>query len=168
MSTNDKFEFRGISHLALVCRDMQRTIDFYSGVLGMPLTMNIELPNGEGNHFFFDIGGNSSRQLAFFWFPDAPDSQPGITHPEFIFTEGSDLTAVASMNHLALDVPLEKIEEYREKLIAAGIKVSEIINHDPAAEDGNESPEVTDTTIIRSLYFQDPDGILLEFASWLK
>lgn len=37
MSTsNSKYELRGINHLALVCSDMQRTIDFYSGVLGMP------------------------------------------------------------------------------------------------------------------------------------
>ena len=38
------FEFAGINHLALVCRDMQRTVDFYSGVLGMPLVKTIELP----------------------------------------------------------------------------------------------------------------------------
>ncbi|HEX4127824.1 MAG TPA: VOC family protein, partial [Acidimicrobiales bacterium] len=31
------FEFRGINHLALVCRDMERTVDFYTNVLGMPL-----------------------------------------------------------------------------------------------------------------------------------
>jgi len=31
---NNEFEFRGINHVALVCRDMAATVDFYSGVLG--------------------------------------------------------------------------------------------------------------------------------------
>jgi len=55
--SEDGFEFRGINHLALVCRDMERTVDFYTGVLGMPLVKTIELPAGMGQHFFFDCGG---------------------------------------------------------------------------------------------------------------
>ena len=35
--TNTEFELGGINHLALVSSDMKQTIDFYSGVLGMPL-----------------------------------------------------------------------------------------------------------------------------------
>ena len=66
MGTNEKFEFRGINHLALVCRDMKVTVDFYTGVLGMPLTKTVVLPGGMGQHFFFDCGGND--QLAFFCF----------------------------------------------------------------------------------------------------
>ena len=69
------FEFSGINHLALVCRDMERTVAFYSGVLGMPLVKTIELPVGMGQHFF-DCGGGDC--LAFFWLPDAP-SRPGIS-----------------------------------------------------------------------------------------
>ena len=38
MPANEKFDIRGINHLALVCRDMKKTVDFYNGVLGMPLT----------------------------------------------------------------------------------------------------------------------------------
>jgi catechol 2,3-dioxygenase-like lactoylglutathione lyase family enzyme len=89
MPTNEKFEIRGINHLALVCRDMKKTVDFYSGVLGLPLTKTIELPRGAGQHFFFDIGKGDS--LAFFWFPNAAESQPGITHPEALVGHG-DIT----------------------------------------------------------------------------
>ena len=49
---NEKFELRGINHLALVCKDMQRTVDSYEGVLGMPLIKTINLPQGSGQHFF--------------------------------------------------------------------------------------------------------------------
>ena len=57
------FELSGINHLALVCKDMDRTIDFYTNVLGMPLTKTIDLPEGKGKHYFFDCGGGD--QLAF-------------------------------------------------------------------------------------------------------
>ena len=73
------FEFRGVNHLALVCRDMERTVDFYTNVLGMPLVKTIELPAGMGQHFFFDCGGGDC--LAFFWFPDAPEGIPGVSAP---------------------------------------------------------------------------------------
>ncbi len=76
MSKNKEFEFQGVNHLALVCKDMARTVDFYSNVLGMPLIKTIELPKGMGQHFFFDLGNGDS--LAFFWFPNAPESQPGV------------------------------------------------------------------------------------------
>jgi catechol 2,3-dioxygenase-like lactoylglutathione lyase family enzyme len=57
MGDQKPFEFRGVHHLALVCRDMARTVDFYTNVLGMPLVKTIELPVGMGQHFFFDCGG---------------------------------------------------------------------------------------------------------------
>ena len=60
----------------------------------------------------------------------------------------------------------EKIEEYREKLIAKGIEVTEIANHDDSPD--QTSPEVTETTFVRSIYFFDPDGTLLEFAAWTR
>ncbi len=59
----------GINHLALVCRDMEETVAFYAGVLGMPLYKTVALPDG-GQHFFCDCGGGDS--VAFFWWPDAP------------------------------------------------------------------------------------------------
>ena len=75
--SNQVFDLRGINHLALVCKDMARTVDFYTNVLGMPLIKTIDLPGGMGQHFFFDIGNGDS--LAFFWFPNAPEAQPGVS-----------------------------------------------------------------------------------------
>jgi len=164
MPANEKFEIRGINHLALVCRDMKKTVEFYSGVLGMPLTKTIDLPHGMGQHFFFDIGNHD--QLAFFWFPNAPDSMPGVTHATDLVGRGDITSAHASMNHVAFDVPEEKIEEYQKKLKAAGVDVTDVVNHD--ASENQASPTITDTTFVRSIYFKDPDGILLEFASWTR
>ena len=91
---NPEFELRGINHLALVCRDMKRTVDFYTGVLGMPLTKTIELPFGMGQHFFFDIGNGDC--LAFFWFPNAPASMPGVSNSAALPGVGDIASAHAS------------------------------------------------------------------------
>ena len=161
---NSEFELRGINHLALVCRDMERTVDFYTNVLGMPLTKTIELPMGMGQHFFFDIGGGDS--LAFFWFPNAPEPAPGIASPNGLPGVGDLVTAMGSMNHVAFDVPLEKFDEYRQRLIDKGIPVSDVMNHDDS--EYGVSKEVTEGVFVRSVYFFDPDGILLEFAAWTR
>jgi len=164
MSANVKFDFNGINHLALVCRDMQKTVDFYQGLLGMPLTKTINLPGGSGQHFFFDCGGGD--QLAFFWFPDAPDSQPGVTHAANLIGGGSITSAHASMNHVAFDVAPEKIDEYYQKLVDAGIECTPVVNHDDSP--ATVSPEINETTFVRSIYFKDPDGILVEMAAWTR
>ena len=161
---NTEFQFRGINHLALVCKDMERTVDFYTNVLGMQLMKTIELPGNMGQHFFFDIGNETS--LAFFWFPNAPDAAPGVASAAGMPGEGELATAHGSMNHVAFDVPPEKFDEYHAKLKAKGIHVTPILNHDDSPR--QVSREIHEGTFIRSFYFQDPDGILLEFATWLR
>jgi catechol 2,3-dioxygenase-like lactoylglutathione lyase family enzyme len=160
----DRFELRGVNHLALVCRDMERTVDFYTNVLGMPLIRTIELPMGMGQHFFFDCGGGDS--LAFFWFPEAPEPVPGVSSAAGRPDQADLTTAIGSMNHVAFDVAPEKIEEYRERLIAAGVPCTDIANHDDS--EFGISEKMHDGVYIRSVYFVDPDGILLEFACWLR
>ncbi|MGW0203004.1 VOC family protein [Nonomuraea sp. NPDC003201] len=83
---------------------------------------------GWGQHFFFDCGGGNA--LAFFWFPDAPEGVPGVSAPENLPDRGELLSAVGSMNHIAFDVPPERIEEYRERLVARGVDVGVVLNHD--------------------------------------
>ena len=163
MTTPD-FEYRGINHLALVCRDMERTVDFYVNVLGMPLIKTIELPAGMGQHFFFDCGGGDA--LAFFWFPNAPEPAPGISAPAGRPDQGELTSAIGSMNHVAFNVAPEHIELYREKLHAAGVPCTEVANHDDS--EWGISKDVHDGVFVRSVYFQDPDGILLEFACWTR
>ncbi|HUL98189.1 MAG TPA: VOC family protein, partial [Mycobacterium sp.] len=81
-NTNSEFALSGINHVALVCSDMARTVDFYGNVLGMPLIKALDLPGGIGQHFFFDAGNGDC--VAFFWFRDAPDAVPGISAPRHI------------------------------------------------------------------------------------
>jgi len=164
MQDGKLFEFGGVHHLALVCRDMGRTVEFYTKVLGMPLIKTIELPVGMGQHFFFDCGGGDS--LAFFWFPGAPDGVPGVSAPAARPDKGDLTSAIGSMNHVAFTVAPEKIEEYRERLLAAGVECTEIANHDDS--EFGISDDMHPGVFVRSVYFQDPDGILLEFACWTR
>jgi catechol 2,3-dioxygenase-like lactoylglutathione lyase family enzyme len=158
------FQFSGISHLALVCSDMGRTVHFYRDILGMPLVKTIELPAGMGQHFFFDCGNGDC--LAFFWFPNAPAAVPGVTAPAARPDTGELTSAVGSMNHVAFSVPLEKIDDYAERLRAAGVECSDVVNHDDS--EWGVSKELHPGVFVRSVYFQDPDGILLEFAAWTR
>ena len=73
--TNKEFELGGVCHLALVCEDMERTVDFYTNILGMKLAKTVAIPDG-GQHFFFDMG--AGRYMSFVWFRTAPKRTPGI------------------------------------------------------------------------------------------
>src|ERR1700753_1723160 len=141
--TNREFDLQGVNHLALVCKDMARTVDFYTTVLGMPLIKTIELPNGMGQHFFFDLGNGDS--LAFFWFPDAPKAQPGIASA----TKGPlpGPSAHGSMNQVATNGPGDAIDEYYEKLKSKGIACSRVISHDDSPMQA--SLETTPSTFVR-------------------
>lgn len=147
-NTNTEFELGGINHVALVCSDMARTVDFYSNILGMPLIKALDLPGGQG-------------QLA-----DAPDRVPGLSSPVAIPGIGDITSAVSTMNHLAFHVPAERFDAYRQRLKDKGVRVGPVLNHDDS--ETQVSAVVHPGVYVRSFYFQDPDGITLEFACWTK
>src|SRR5438067_3670183 len=63
--------FRGVSHLALVTNDMERTVRFYRDVLGMRLVGTTGNRNEDYpyRHYFFSLGPGTT--IAFFEWPDA-------------------------------------------------------------------------------------------------
>lgn len=148
----------GINHIALVCRDMQETVKFYTEVLDMPLIKTIALPDG-GQHFFFDAGGAA---VAFFWWPETPAAAPGIASVRK-FPQDSK-SAVGSMNHLAFDVPEGELSTCLKRLEAAGVDhMPIVVNHDDSAS--GVAAEMHNGVFVRSVYFTDPNGIMLEFAA---
>ena len=156
----EPMQYLGVNHVALVARDMAETVAFYEGVLEMPLVKTVEFPGHRGQHFFFDCGGGGT--IAFFWFPDAPPVAPGIASMHEDVQKNGAKTAHASMNHLAISIPLEKFDEYAERLRSKGIAVR-IINHDDSPQ--GAAPEVNEGVWIRSMYFRDPNGIHMELAA---
>ena len=68
-------------------------------------------------------------------------------------------------NHLAFDVPLDKFEEYRQRLITKVLTCPRL-DHDDS--ELTVAASFHPGVFVRSFYFFDPDGILLEFASWTR
>jgi catechol 2,3-dioxygenase-like lactoylglutathione lyase family enzyme len=102
---------RGIHHVALISSDVQRTVDFYDGLLEFPLVEMFENRDYQGStHFFFDLGmGNC---LAFFDLP------------------GLDLGPYAEVlgghHHLAISVRPDRWEHLKGKLDAAGVEYAHV------------------------------------------
>ena len=102
---------RGVHHLALLATDVERTIDFYQGVLEFPLTELFENRDYQGStHFFFDIG--DGNLLAFFDFPG--------------LDLGPYAEVLGGLHHLAISVEPERWDHLRHKLEAAGVVAEEI------------------------------------------
>ena len=132
-------DWRGISHLALVTPDMDATVRFYAGVLGMRLAAT--LMAGPMRHYFFEM--HDGNTVAFFEIKGAET---------FAKPAGGPSDRVIQLDHLSFNVPDEHaLELLRTRLVAAGSEVTEVVDHG----------------IMRSVYFHDPNGIALEASWWV-
>jgi catechol 2,3-dioxygenase-like lactoylglutathione lyase family enzyme len=153
----------GIHHIALVCSDMQKTIKFYEEVVGLPLVKTLELPNGRGYHFFFGL--TNGDHVAFFWYAGAASGVPGISAPACLPTKGDFRSAHGSLNHLAFDIHPDRFDECVARLRAANVETS-IIEHDDSPSQIADGYH--EGVWARSVYFFDPDRIVLEFSCWTR
>jgi catechol 2,3-dioxygenase-like lactoylglutathione lyase family enzyme len=137
-------QLRGVHHLVLNTDDMKMTIDFYSGVLGMPLVGAIKVEEGvdRGNpkfpnirHYFFDMGNDS--MLAFFEIPKGAKPH-------------GDRDAVGTMQHVSFVATPDVQLALKERLEAHGYACDGPIRTSPGSQ---------------SIYFYDPNGIRLEASS---
>ena len=129
--------WRGINHLAMVTPDMDSTVRFYHGVLGMRLVSTVLA--GPMRHYFFKLGPENT--IAFFEWKGAST---------FAKPAGMPSSQPMQFDHLSFNLPDEEaLHAMRRRLIAHGCEVTEVVDH----------------SIVRSIYFTDPNGIALE-ASW--
>ena len=97
---------RGVHHMALICSDVERTIQFYQELCGFPLVELMENRDYKGStHLFFDIGNNNL--LAFFDFPEL-GLQPGVE-------------ALGGVQHIAISTTPENLERVKANLEAKGL-----------------------------------------------
>jgi catechol 2,3-dioxygenase-like lactoylglutathione lyase family enzyme len=131
--------WRGINHLALVTPDMDATVRFYAGVLGMRLTAT--LMAGPMRHYFFEMADGNT--VAFFEIP---------WMETFAKPAGAPSERTIQLDHLSFNVPDEHaLEMLRKRLLAAGCEVTPVVDHE----------------IMRSVYFHDNNGIALEASWWV-
>ena len=141
MDADDAPRWRGVNHLALVTNDMDGTVRFYHGVLGMRLVAT--LAAGSMRHYFFEMG--SQTTLAFFeW--------GGTTVPTFEKPAGIPFDFASQFDHLSFTLPDEAaLEAMRDRLTQFGVEVTPVVDHG----------------FLRSIYFTDNNGIALEASWWV-
>lgn len=132
-------------HLALVAKDMQAMHDFYERVMGFEL-VKVEIApimeGGWGKHFFYRMGGDDSKFIAFWELHDTP-SQADHQY---------DLNAAANLpagtNHISFTADsVEELMARKDKWHDAGLDVLEI-----------------DHNWCHSVYTRDPNGNMVEFC----
>jgi catechol 2,3-dioxygenase-like lactoylglutathione lyase family enzyme len=130
-----KIQAQGVHHITLVGSNRETTIDFYQGVLGMPLVFeqpNLDVP--EETHLYFDAG--DGRLITFFVRPTR--SNDPTPNPE----------GIGNLHHIAYNVSRAVYTQVAERLNERGIWNT-----------GN-----IDRGFMDSIYFRDPNGQLLELA----
>ncbi len=131
-----KVQVQGVHHITLNGADRQTSVDFWEGVLGMPLVF--EQPNLDDhsvNHLYFDPG--DGRLITVF---TKEDRKVGERVRD----------QVGSVHHLAFHVSLATYRQTVARLDARGI-----------AHTGE-----IDRGFMWSIYFREPCGLRLELAAW--
>ena len=127
---------QGLHHITLVCNDAQRTIDYYTQVLGLRLvkkTVNFDDPGAYHLYFGDDVGRPGSL-ITFFEWSHAPKGHPGV----------------GGTHHFALEVAdYDGLLRWKRRLVDFGMKV--------------DGP--LDRHYFVSIYTRDPDGTIVEIAT---
>ncbi len=130
-------QVQGVHHITMVGSNREVTIEFYEGVLGMPLVFeqpNLDVP--EETHLYFDPG--DGRLLTFF-VRTTRENDP-TPNPE----------GIGNLHHLAFNVSRATYTQVARRLEELGIS--------------NTGP--IDRGFMDSIYFRDPNGQLLELACY--
>lgn len=127
----------GVHHITLVGADRATSVDFWEGVLGMPLVFeqpNLDAP--DQNHLYFDPG--DGRLVTVF------------TSESWKVDRRPNPTGIGNVHHLAFAVSRATFTAAVERLKARGLASSGEI----------------DRGFMDSIYFRDPLGQLLELACY--
>lgn len=137
---DDHVRWRGVNHLALVTTDMDATVRFWHGVLDARLVTTLATPSFR--HYFFEIGEGDT--VAFFEYI-------GVEMETFSKPAGVPFPRASQFDHLSLDLADEDaLIRLRNRLKEHGCEVTDVVDHG----------------FIRSIYFNDPNGIALEATYW--
>jgi len=140
---------KGFSHIGLSTLDLDRTREFYEGVLGFKPVIADTIKIKEGGrirHIFFDIGRD---QLIAFMEPQGIPDIPA----EYDAGINRGLGVPASFYHFAFEAgSAAALADKRNELRAKGVDVSEIVDHEWS----------------KSIYFKDPNGLSLEYCCVLR
>ncbi len=131
-------KYTGINHLAMATGDMDATVRFWRDLLGMRLVAGLGRPGYR--HYFFEISGHD--MIAFFEWEGVEKGQ--------LKDHGVPVKGPFTFDHVSIEVESDHdLWEIKDKLEAADIWVSEVIDHG----------------FIHSIYAFDPNNIPIEFSA---
>ncbi len=128
----------GMHHITAISSDIDRTHDFFAGLLGMrrvKQTSNFDDP--KSLHWYWGVGEGRPGTILTYFGRD-PKREPRVR------------MGAGQTHHFALSVPDEATQlEWREQLLSAGYRVSDVM----------------DRVYFKSIYTNDPDGHIVELAT---
>ena len=132
-----KLQSQGVHHITLSGADRQTSIDFWEGVLGMPLVFEQpNLDNAAESHLYFDPG--DGRLITIFTNEErVPDPRRTPTDP------GCVHHIAFAVSHATFQQAVKRLEE--REIRNSGVK---------------------DRGFMDSIYFEDPLGLTIELASY--
>ena len=131
-----------IDHLVLWVSSAKRALDFYVGVLGLEPLRDQEFAEGKVRFPSVRINGTTILDLI-------ESELLGLVQR---FTGGGEGIGGAPINHLCLAMSALEFEEMSARLVGHGVKLSA----------GGEDVFGAQGQAVRSAYFNDPDGNVLE------
>jgi catechol 2,3-dioxygenase-like lactoylglutathione lyase family enzyme len=131
-----RLRISGIHHITLICREVERSVDFYRNLLGLRLVkQTVNEDDRRARHLFFgDAEGRPGTLVTCLEYPELDEGTVGR----------------GSTHHFALSVASEEeLSGWRDYLISRGHPVTDVM----------------DRTYFKSLYLRDPDGHIVELAT---
>jgi catechol 2,3-dioxygenase-like lactoylglutathione lyase family enzyme len=132
-----RLRIAGLHHVTIICKDVERSLDFYRNLLGMRLvkqTVN-EDDRGARQLFFGDEEGKPGTIVTCLEYPELDEGTVGR----------------GSTHHFALAVASEEeLAGWHAYLRSRGIPCTDVM----------------DRTYFKSLYLRDPDGHIIELATF--
>ena len=140
---------RGFSHIGLSTLDLDKTREFYDGILGFKPVVAETIKVKEGGHLrhiFFNVGRG---QLITFLEPNGVPDVPA----KYDAGINRGLGVPAGFYHFAFEAGSPAaLAKKRDELRAKGVEVTDIVDHGWA----------------QSIYFKDPNGLSLEYCYMMR
>jgi glyoxylase I family protein len=131
-----RLRIAGLHHVTVICRDVERSVDFYRNLLGMRLVkQTVNSDDRAARHLFFgDEEGRPGTIVSCLEYAELDEGSVGR----------------GSTHHFALAVESEEeLLGWRDYLRGRAVPCTDVL----------------DRTYFKSLYLRDPDGHIVELAT---
>jgi glyoxalase family protein len=130
-----EMKLQGLDHVTALAHGSSQSREFFSGVLNMELVKDNQRGSSGTAQQVFGLEGG--RPGSMFSVVESPAAPHGTV-------------GVGTVHHIAFGVEDEDVQlQWRERLLARGVHVTPVL----------------DRKYFKSIYFREPNGILLEFAT---